>query len=377
MLAGQRLVQGRDHFGYSRGGPDQGTRNGIASRRRLSVCSRRCLEKDPKQRLRDIGDARFLLADDPPQTIPARKSSLPWKISAGALAIVSVIALVFLWISTHHATPPVMRLSVGPSGKMRRFHPSAERRWPCLPDGLRIVFVIGQRIVKSQLAVRRLDQPKAAVLAGTDGAEAPFFSPDGKYVGFFADGKLKKIDADGGAPVTLCDAPSQREGSWGEDDNIVFAAVNDGGLWRVPASGGAPQEVTKVEQQREYSHRYPQVLPGAAAVLFTNSPSDAAGEGSIEVQSLKTGERKTLVQPGGYGRYLPSGHLVYLHRGALFMRANGCQPPDTYRTGRAGAGEHQFLSRDRDGCVHVLAVWSVRLCRHQPRRSDAADRADR
>ena len=184
--------------------------------------------------------------------------------------------------------------------------------------------VIGQQITKSQLAVRRLDQSKAMPLAGTDGAEAPFFSPDGKSIAFFADGKLKKIDAAGGAPVTLCDAPSQREGSWGDDDNIVFAATNIGGLWRVPASGGTPQAVTKLDRQRgEDTHRYPQVLPGAHAVLFMNAV-DAAGEGTIEVQSFE--DRKA--QDSGPGRRLwtlSSQRAPGLHpQRHSVRRAHGC-----------------------------------------------------
>ncbi len=278
---------------------------------------RRCLERDPKQRLRDIGDARFLLEDDLRKSIPASQSHLPWKIGTGALAVVSVIALISLWLFTRRAAPSVLRLSVD-LGEDAALAPRRGASMALSPDGSRLVFVMGQQIVKSRLAVRRLEQPKAAPLAGTDGAEAPFFSPDGKSIAFFADGKLKKMDAGGGAPVTLCDAPSQREGSWGEDDNIVFAATNHGGLWRVASSGGTPQVVTELDQKRgEDTHRYPQVLPGAGAVLFMNT-LDFAGEGALEVQSFKTGKRKTLVQAGAYGRYLPSGHLVYIHRGTLF-----------------------------------------------------------
>src|ERR1700676_1240597 len=110
------------------------------------------------------------------------------------------------------------------------------------PDGSAIVFIRGQPFAKPRLALRRLDQPKAVSLAGTDGAEAPFFSPDGKSIGFFADGKLKKMDLGGGAPVTLCDVPSQRGGSWGEDDQIVFPANNHSALVRISPSGGTPQK---------------------------------------------------------------------------------------------------------------------------------------
>jgi serine/threonine protein kinase len=316
MLAGQRLFKGEtvsDTLAAVLMTEPEWNRVPPKAERLL----RRCLQRDPKQRLRDIGDARFLLEDDLPKSTPASRSNLPWKISTAALAIVSVLALVFVWLFTRHAAPSVLRLNVD-LGKDAALSPRRGASMALSPDGSRLVFVTGQQIVKSLLAVRRLDQTKAVPLAGTEGAEAPFFSPDGKSIAFFADKKLKKIDAGGGAPVTLCDAPSQRGGSWGEDDNIVFAATNHGGLWRVSSNGGTPQVVTELDKKRgEDTHRYPQVLPGANAVLFVNT-LDSAGEGALEVHSLKTGKRKTLVQAGAYGRYVPSGHLVYIHRRTLF-----------------------------------------------------------
>jgi tRNA A-37 threonylcarbamoyl transferase component Bud32 len=255
---------------------------------------RRCLERDPRKRLRDIGDARFLLEDDSRAAAAATRSSVLLNIVAAILALALAVALFFLWASTRRAMPSLLRLSVD-LGEDAAVGPLAGSSMALSPDGSRLVFVNRQQAAKSLLAVRRLDQPNAARLAGTDGAEAPFFSADGKTIGFFADGKLKRIDAGGGTPVTLCDAPSPREGSWGDDDNIVFAGDNRGGLWRISASGGTPQPVTQVDpKQGEYSHRYPQVLPGAHAVLFANSP-DAAGEGAIEVLPFKTGKRKILV----------------------------------------------------------------------------------
>jgi serine/threonine-protein kinase len=126
------------------------------------------------------------------------------------------------------------------------------------------------------------------------------------------------MDVNGAAPVTLCDAPSPREGSWGEDGNIVFAATNHGGLSRVASTGGTPQLIVELDHTRgDTTYRYPQVLPGAHAVLFMNG-GNTAGDGTIEVQSFETGKRKTLVQAGAYARYLPSGHLVYMHAGTLF-----------------------------------------------------------
>jgi len=228
-----------------------------------------------------------------------------------------VLALVFLWPSTHHAGSSVLRLNVD-LGEEASVWPRNGGSMALSPDGSRLVFLITKPTAKSQLAVARLDQPKAIPLAGTDGADGPFFSPDGKSIAFFADEKLKKMDIAGGAPVTVCDAPSHRGGSWGDDDNLVFAATNQAGLSRVQASGGTPQPVTELDPKRgEWSHRYPQVLPGAHAVLFTNSANDV-GEGRIDIQLLPSGRPKTLVQSGAFGRYLPGGYLVYIHRDTLF-----------------------------------------------------------
>jgi hypothetical protein len=116
----------------------------------------------------------------------------------------------------------------------------------------------------------------------------------------------------------LCDAPTPRGGSWGDDDSIVFAATNPGGLSRVPAGGGAPQPITTLAGA-EYSHRYPQMLPGSRAVLFTNSPDGGTGEGPIEVVDLRTGKRKVVLPLGGYARYFPGGFLAYMSRGTLFL----------------------------------------------------------
>jgi predicted Ser/Thr protein kinase len=293
---------------------------------------RRCLERDPRKRLRDIGDARFLVEDEARGAAAASRSGVLLKIGSAALALGLAAALVFAWGSMRRPTPALLRLSVD-LGEDAAVGPTRGTPMALSPDGSRLVFVTRLGSAKPLLAVRRLDQPKSMPLGGTEGAEAPFFSPDGKAIGFFADGKLKKIDAAGGASVTLCDAPSPREGSWGDDDNIVFAGNGFGGLWRIAASGGTPQPATLVEpKQAEYSHRFPQVLPGARAVLFANSPN-GAGEGSIEALPFQTGKRKILVTAGAYGHYLPSGHLVYMHGGRLFAA-----PMDVGRLELTGAG---------------------------------------
>jgi serine/threonine-protein kinase len=163
-------------------------------------------------------------------------------------------------------------------------------------------------------------------LAGAENAYSPFFSPAGDWIGFFAEGKLKKIAVEGGAALTLCDAPMGYGGSWGDDGNIIAALNNTGVLSRVPSTGGTPAPVTTLNSG-EVTHRWPQVLPGSEAVLFTAAAQTGAGydDANIEVLSLRTGERKTIQQGGFSPRYLAeatgsngTGHLIYLHETTLF-----------------------------------------------------------
>jgi Tol biopolymer transport system component len=187
------------------------------------------------------------------------------------------------------------------------------------PDGGRLAFAARGPGGKQQLATRLLDQAQAILLPGTENAADPFFSPDGQWIGFFADDKMKKISVQGGGAVTLCDAPRARGASWGEDGSIIVTLNGPVGLSRVLAAGGTPQAITKASESGEASHRWPQILPGGQAVLFTSTTVGGAYEdASIEVLSLKTGQMKAVQRGGYFGRYLPSGHLLYVHQGTLF-----------------------------------------------------------
>jgi serine/threonine-protein kinase len=146
------------------------------------------------------------------------------------------------------------------------------------PDGAMLAFVAMSEIGDPpRLYVRRLEDLVASPLAGTEGARNPFFSPDGKWIGFFADGKLKKVAVTGGGPVALVEASAASGvwagGTWAEDGTIVFARDRlANGLVRVSAEGGDPEVLTKLDEEAgEVSHRWPQVLPGGKAVLYTAS----------------------------------------------------------------------------------------------------------
>jgi len=293
----------------------------------------RCLRKDPRSRLRDIGEARVVLEEAPrsPVALPAavRQSAIFSLQSAIAavFALVAIVALAMLWKATRPA----------PLAPLQRFHAdlgldtgqatSYGAATIISPDGTRLAFVARGADGRSRIHTRLLEQSQASPLAGTENARSPFFSPDGQWVAFFADGKLKKISVQGGTAVTLCDAADDRGGSWGEDGQIVFTPNTRSGLLRVSDAGGAPTLITELSKDRaESTHRWPQVLPGSGgqAVLFVTTAAANYEEANIEAQSLNTGQRKMLHRGGTYGRYLPSGrspgtgHLVYVQQGTLF-----------------------------------------------------------
>ncbi len=290
---------------------------------------RRCLDKDRKRRLQAIGEARIALEEylaDPsassmvisvastaPESVWRR--ALPWAV-AGLFAVAFAVGL---WPEPEPTPPPPMRLSVEvPPGQSLW---TVQGAAPVIsPDGTRLAFVAQNEAGERKLYLRHLDQLQASALSGTEGAANPFFSPDGQWIAFFAGGKLKKISVVGGAAVTLCDASTGRGGSWGEDGNIIFAPTRRSGLSRVSSAGGTPEAVTTLDEEKgEIAHRWPQVLPGGKVVLFTvESAGRTFEEATIQVQSLETGEKKTLQQGGYYGRYLPAGHLVYVSERTLF-----------------------------------------------------------
>ena len=249
-------------------------------------------------------------------------AGLPWMI-AGLSSVVAVISVALLWRATRPADRPMMRFSVdlGPEAIRGRADTGEFFNPVISPDGTRLVFPAKAADGREQLAMRRLDQPSVTMLAGTEGAVDPFFSPDGQWIGFFAGQKLKKIPLQGGGVVSLCDtAGLERGASWGEDGAII-ANLDNYHLFRVPAIGGEPQVIGKPEQHGERTWRWPQVLPGGENVLFTGAVAASAAafdSANIEVLSLKSGRVKVVRRGGSFGRYLPSGHLIYFRQGTLY-----------------------------------------------------------
>ena len=294
---------------------------------------RRCLQKDKTLRLRDAGDARIeiheaLAAPATWAATTAGPATRVWRervawAAAGVLALVAIaFATGLLQRAPKPPQPvPVMRLNAE-IGVDASLDTSLGASALLSPDGTRLVLVAIGADQKRRIYVRSLDGLQATALPGTENARDPFFSPDSQWIGFFADGKLKKISVVGGLAVTLCDAPTDRGGSWGEDGTIVFVPDVQTPLFKVLSIGGTPEPLTSLDKQAgEITQRWPQVLPGGKAVLFvsaTSSVGPISENADIVMYSLVSGQRKTLRRGGFYGRYLPSGHLVYVREGTLF-----------------------------------------------------------
>jgi Tol biopolymer transport system component len=298
----------------------------------LMALVRRCLERDPKQRLRDIGEARVLLNDPeamrggPPTGVPvpaARSASArPAWIVAGAAGLA---ALVFagLWVAGPATPDTNARLEVSlepPPGT------SVGVAFALSPDGNRLVLqAVDDETGVPALWLRELANGTPGRIGGTEGADMPFWSPDGREVAFFAEGKLKRVDLEGGPPQVICDAPSPRGGAWGPDGRIVFSGAFRLGLNIVDASGGVPAVLTELDAARsEKSHRWPVFLPDGEHLLFVAQTGEGGvkdDSSTIEALSVTTGERTRLVTANSSPLYAPSGFLLFWREGALRAQA--------------------------------------------------------
>ena len=298
--------------------------------RRVRDLIARCLEKDPKKRLRDIGEARLILedsaalrADSVPvaamavgATVRAR-SSLPWFVAAAfGAALVATLMLWSPWRTVAAPAPRKMLISLGVDATLTTTYGSSAI---LSPDGATLVFVARPTGRASQLFIRKLDQLQAQPLAGTEDGMAPFFSPSGQSVAFFSGGKLRKVSVTGGAAVDVCDALSGRGGTWIDEETIVFlpAASTPTKLARVSVPTGAVTDFGTFLEGAG-TQRWPQALPGRRGVLYTeNSAGNQFDSANIVVAPLDGGPPKVVIRGAYNGRYVSSGHLLYVQQGTL------------------------------------------------------------
>ena len=322
MLTGRRLFNG-ETVSDTLAGVLKGEIDLRALRQEVRPVVERCLRRDPKLRWRSIGDVFLALEEGVGPTALAETAAngslqraTPWIALAAVLAIVAAVAGIGWWSATRPVDHPLTRLDLdlGPNVMI-----GLNTTVAISPDGRRIVFPVRRPDGRQVLATRLLDQPQPTLLPGTENSHDAFFSPDGQWIGFFASSHIEKISAEGGAPVALAAFGGTPMGaSWGSDGNIIAALGALVPLSRIPASAGQPQPLTRVSLG-EATQRWPQFLPGGHAILFTTSNSPTSQENAdIEALSLESGQTKVVQRGGYYGRYLPTGHLVYVHRGVLF-----------------------------------------------------------
>ena len=270
---------------------------------------RRCLEKDPRRRLRDIGDARPELEEtstpEPVRSVDSKRT-LGLGLAVGLAAGIAV-ALGLAGVFSLPAPRDVTRFAVV-LPPATRFVALSNPGLALSPDGSKLVFRSA-----SDLVLRRMDREETERIPGTAGGRSPFFSPDGEWIGFVADGQLKKASLSGGPSVTICATPGFWGADWGADDAIVFAD-RASGVWRVSADGGEPELVVENDGM---AIGYPELI-GDGKLLFVDLGRNASPEQShIVAASIESGERKRLNLRGTQPRYLASGHLVFVDQGLL------------------------------------------------------------
>jgi len=289
---------------------------------------RRCLEKDRRQRLQAAGDARLEIEEavfapaEETEAAPGPAASrwtriLPWAVAA-AMTIVAIVTISSSRSTAPVATAGVMRFTLPLPGQESVATESGSAV-VLSPDGSAVVHVA---IVDDapMLVYRSLDREEGNVLAGTESARHPFFSPDGRWVGFFADNQMKKVPVRGGPPEVLATTKSDRGGAWSADGTIYFAPTEEAEIHRVSDKGGAAEAVSSfAEDGSERSHRWPALLPGGQALLLVmeQQTDETFDEADIQLFDLATGERRTLIRGGSYARYSPTGHVVYVRDGTM------------------------------------------------------------
>ena len=297
---------------------------------------RRCLQKDPRQRLQAIGDARIAIEEaisgtpdtgelpGPLNSAARKRESIAWG-SAALLLIIATLATIGYYLrAPQPASAIVSEISPPPD---IRFLPTGNFSDPpaLSPDGKWLAFGGRQTygVDTSQgapeLWLRALDSTTARPLAGTAGAMCPFWSPDARSIGYFAKGSLNRVDASGGPPLRIADAPEGFGATWGRDGTILFTPQY-GPIYRVPATGGTPQPVTTLNSSREeVSHRWPQFLPDGRHFLFYVFSHTPENDGTYVV-SLEGGEPKLIVRGESDAVYAPPGYLLFVGQGQLMAQ---------------------------------------------------------
>jgi len=292
-----------------------------------------CLAKDPDERWQTAHDLKLQLqwiaeggsqAGIPAPLAARRRYRDVILAASAAVAILAAVAFAVLYFMRAPVQQPLIRAYIKPAGELilSSFN-GGTAGFAISPDGSRLTYAASGTNGVSVLWVRRLDSLQAEPLEGTNGATLPFWSADSRFIGFFAEGKLKKIDASGGPPLTLCDAPGGRGGTWNRDGTILFAPFFSTPIYKIPDAGGTPVSVTTIDRAKnESTHRWPWFLPDGRHFLYmAGNPFTPAGTpaNSIMVGSLDSPKAKFLFHSSSNAIYA-SGYLLFLQQNTLMAQ---------------------------------------------------------
>jgi serine/threonine-protein kinase len=295
---------------------------------RLRLLLKRCLQKDSRQRLHDVADARIEIEDSDTDAIPGTATPTPsgaYRLAWAAIGVVAGVAVasVLWWAGARPGVAPApIHLSLRLADKASSYgHMNASRELAISPDGQKIVYVAihnGRR----QLFLRALGETDGKPIDGTEGAVTAFFSPDSRWIAFGNGSELQKAAVGGGSPIAICTLSGTGffGGDWGLDDTIVFVPDYNGGLWKVSANGGTPQPLLEASLAKDrVSYSDPQILPGGKGVLFTLASGRAVTADDQDVAVLASGGKdlQILIRRASHPRFLPTGQIIYVHEGAL------------------------------------------------------------
>ncbi len=289
----------------------------------------RCLQKDANRRLQSIGDARIALQEwmENPEAESATAEAaqgwrrwLPWAVAGLAAVVATLVLSGFIGSTGSAVSEPVRRFRVTLTDEA--LHTTAGSAVALSQDGRYLAYVTSVGADRT-LFLRRMDLfDGSTVVTGSNfnAPYQPFFSPDGEWLGYVTPRELKKVSVSGGAPVTLAAVELSRGASWGPDGSIVVAPSPGSGLFLVSASGGELQPLTTLaEGAGEETHRWPQFLPDGKSVLFTVAASSTDYQSAwLEIVDVKTGKRTVVHHGGFYGRYVETGHILYVSDRTLF-----------------------------------------------------------
>ena len=343
MATGRRAFRGKTHIDtmtailHSEPEPIAQVRPSVPAPLRWII--ERCLAKAAADRFsstrdlaRDLVSLRDHLAEvstDSGSASPMARSSTFGRrkrilLAMAAFAILS-LTVVWLRLSLRPAPPPrSVRFTIAPPPNTTfNFGSSAPAPPAISPDGRWIAFGARDASGKNLIWLRPLDGVTAKLLAGTEGATYPFWSPDSASIGFFANGKLQRVDVNGGLPQTICNAPEGRGGSWGRDGTILFAPDPRSPITRVKASGGEPLAVTRLDPKRpNMVHRWPYFLPdGTHFLYFVHDPDRSLAAQGVWIGSVVSKEARLLLKVASNVVYSPPGYLMFVREGSLFTVA--------------------------------------------------------